>query len=118
MAAVFKTTILDRALRQERRDNERKRRETIRHIMQLLPKLADKYGFDSAFLFGSVAKPGRFHERSDMDIAVFGLSDEKYFAFMGELSQQLRRDVDVIQMEKHYLKDRIREPKSVWKKSA
>lgn len=86
--------------------------------MRLLPQFAEKYGFDRAFLFGSVAKPGRFYERSDVDIAVFGLSDEKYFAFMGEFSQQLRRDVDVIQMEKHYLKDRIREPKIVWKKNA
>jgi len=118
MPATFKTTLLDRALRQKRRDNERKRREAIEQAMRLLSKLSAQYAIERAFLFGSVARPGRFRERSDVDIAVFGLSDEKYFAFMGELSRQLSRDVDVIQMEKHYLKDRIRGPKIVWKKSA
>jgi len=118
MSAAFKTTILDRALRQKRRDNEQKRRETIQHIMRLLPRLANKYGFDRVFLFGSVAKPGRFHERSDIDIAVFGLTDEKYFSFMGELSAQVRRDVDVIQMEKHDLAKRLsRVDRIVWKRT-
>lgn len=115
MTAPFKTTILDRYLRQERRAREKKRRETIQQVRRLLPRLAAKYGLQRAFLFGSVTKAGRFRERSDLDIAVFGLADEDYFSFMAELGEQLGRDVDVIQMEKHYLKKRLKEAKIVWK---
>jgi len=117
MNKPFKTSILDQHLRKKRRENEKRRQEIIQQLQRLLPELASKYGFTRAYIFGSLAKTGRFHNHSDVDIAVAGLTDEKYFAFMAELSSQLAREVDVVQIEKHHMRERIIESGIVWTKS-
>jgi hypothetical protein len=118
MSKPFKTTILDRRLRKKRQENEKTRRETLQHLLGMLPKLAVKYGFNHAYLFGSITQKGRFRKSSDVDIAIAGLGNEKYFAFMAELSDQLGREVDVVQIEKHPLKKRIMETGMEWSRNS
>ena len=60
-----------------------------------------------AYVFGSILKNGRFHARSDIDVAVEGLSNADYFRFWAELSDRLGRDVNVVQVEKHRLGERV-----------
>jgi predicted nucleotidyltransferase len=116
MTKPFKTTLLDRHLRRQQQENERMRQETLQRLLRLLPKLAPRYGFDQAYVFGSLAKKGRFRKTSDIDLAVRGLTNEKYFSFMAELSDRLGREVDVIQLEKHHLSKRIMETGITWNK--
>jgi len=118
MVKPFKTTLLDRRLRQKQRENEKLRQQTLQRVLELLPQLAARHGFHRAYVFGSVAKKGRFRKNSDIDIAIEGLADQQYFKFMADLDEQLEREVDVIQLEKHRLKKRIVESGIEWKRNA
>ncbi len=90
----------------------------LEHLLHSLPQLAARYGFARAYVFGSLTKKGRFRKNSDVDVAVEGLTDERYFTFMAELSELTGREVDVIQIEKHHLKNRILEIGLEWKRSS
>jgi predicted nucleotidyltransferase len=118
MTRPFKTTLLDQHLRKERRENEKMRKQMLQHLLRSLPQLAARYGFPRAYVFGSLTKKGRFRKTSDVDVAVEDLTDEKYFTFMAELSELMGREVDVIQIERHHLKERIIESGIEWKKNA
>lgn len=117
MTRQFKTTLLDQHLRKERRENEKTRKQLLQHLLRALPQLAARYGFARVYVFGSLTKKGRFRKTSDVDVAIEGLTDEKYFTFMTELADLLGREVDVIQLERHHLKERIIESGIEWKKS-
>ncbi len=94
------------------------RKQLLQHLLRSLPQLAARYGFARVYVFGSLTKRGRFRKTSDVDVAVEGLTDEKYFTFMSELSELLGREVDVVQIEKHRLKNRILEIGLEWKRSS
>ena len=113
----FDTTLLDRALRQKSREREKLRRETIQKLKRAVPRLAKSYGIERVILFGSAIKPGRFHERSDVDVAVDGLATKDYFSFMSALSRAIERDVDVIQIEDEEAKKLLRKSSLVWEKT-
>lgn len=117
MMRSFDTTLLDRALRRKRQEREKLRRETIQKLKRTVPQLTKSYAIERVFLFGSAIKPGYFHERSDVDIAVYGLASENYFSFMAALSRALKRDVDVIQLEDDDAKKLLRRSSLIWKKA-
>ena len=72
--------------------------------------------FEEAYIFGSILKPGRFYNDSDIDIAVKGLKNQDFFLFMARLSDALGKDVDILQLEKHRLKDKIIKEGLLWKR--
>jgi predicted nucleotidyltransferase len=78
MIKPFKTTLLDQHLRKKRRKNEKLRQEMLQRVLDLLPQLAARYGFNRAYVFGSLVKRGRFRKNSDVDIAIEGLNNENY----------------------------------------
>lgn len=41
--------------------------------------LVHEFGATRVYLFGSLAREGRFHERSDVDIAAEGIAPEQFF---------------------------------------
>jgi uncharacterized protein len=116
MIKPFKTTLLDQRLRQKQRENEKLRQQTLRRVLDLLPQLATEYRFNHAYVFGSVTKKGRFSPYSDIDIAIEGLDNQQYFKFMADRSGRLEREVDVIQLEKHRLREEIKETCIEWNK--
>lgn len=116
MIKPFKTTLLDRRLREKQRANEKLRQETLQRVLKLLPQLAARYGFQHAYVFGSVTHKGRFRPQSDLDIAIEGLDDQHYFKFMADLYNRLEREVDVIQLERHRLQEQIKETGFEWTK--
>lgn len=118
MIKPFKTTRLDQRLRKKQRENEKLRQEMLQRVLDLLPQLAARYGFNRAYVFGSLVKRGRFRENSDVDIAIEGLNNENYFKFMTDLSAQIGREVDVIQLEKHRLQEQIKESGMAWNKKS
>jgi hypothetical protein len=113
----FDTTLLDHALRRKKQVREKLRRETIQKLKHAVPRLAKSYGIDRVVAFGSAIKPGRFHERSDVDVAVSGLANEDYFSFMSALSNAIKRDVDVVQIEEDETKKLLRKSSLIWKKT-
>ena len=78
---------------------ERLRQELIDEVKNVLETLQKKYRWDDAYIFGSLAKRDKFHTKSDVDIALSGLDKFDHFAFIGDISEMLNREVDVIRLE-------------------
>nr|HID13681.1 nucleotidyltransferase domain-containing protein [Anaerolineae bacterium] len=51
-------------------------RAEARRVAQMLVR---EFGASRVYLFGSLAREGRFHERSDVDLAVEGIAPERFF---------------------------------------
>lgn len=113
----FSTHLLDRAFVKERETRERKRQEKIAAVFEVLDALRHKIPFDQAYIFGSLAKAYRFFKDSDIDIAFAGLKDEDFFQAIAFLSRELGRDVDVLQLEGHSLRDKLMREGIRWKKN-
>jgi uncharacterized protein len=86
-------------LQEEEVLREFERSKAVQSIDAALNKLACKYTWDEIYLFGSVTKKSKFGAASDVDIAVGGLDKFKLYAFMGDISMLLMRDVDVVRLE-------------------
>ncbi len=80
----------------------------IEKILAVIGELSEKIDFEEAYLFGSVIKPFRFSERSDIDIGFVGLDDRHFFKVMSLISEEAGRDVDIVQLEDHRLADKIK----------
>lgn len=113
----FSTHLLDRALVKEREGRERQRQEQIALVLKVLDVLSHRISFEQAYIFGSLAKPHRFFEDSDVDIAFVGLRDQDFFQAIAFLSRELDREVDVLQLEDHPLQGGIAREGIRWKRS-
>ena len=113
----FSTHLLNRALLREREEREAQRQKQIALVFKALDALSRLISFDQAYIFGSLAKPHRFFKGSDVDIAFVGLKDEDFFQAIAFLSRELGRDVDVLQLEEHPLRDKIVREGIKWKKN-
>lgn len=56
-------------------------------------------GCTDIYIFGSLVN-GNFNEESDIDFAVTGLPDKKYFKVMGKLMLALENPFDLIDLER------------------
>ena len=87
--------------------------EIITHV---LDDLSGEVDFKEAYLFGSITKPFRFSEKSDIDIGFLGLSDRDFFKAMSIISKKTGFDVDLVQLEGHRLKEKIVREGTKWKR--
>ena len=110
------TALLDKAIAEKRESQERLRLRMIRKALKAVDELGKEIAFEEAWLFGSITKPFRFSERSDVDIAFAGLDDKDFFAVMSFLSEKTGHDVDVVQLEGHRLADKIKKGGIRWKR--
>ena len=55
-------------------------------------------GCGECYVFGSIAD-GRAGESSDIDLAVRGLPPEKFFYVYGQLSMQISRMIDLVDLD-------------------
>jgi predicted nucleotidyltransferase len=78
---------------------ERHRQKLVAEVQRALAELQKKYQWDEAYICGSVSKKNRFQSHSDVDIALSGLNKFDHYAFTGDISDLLNRDVDVIRLE-------------------
>lgn len=108
------TDLLDQRMQQRRDLLERDRLETLKKIQQWLDQNGLNYGIQVAYVFGSLTRPGHFHDGSDVDVAVAQISPEGHFYAMGILAGFLQRDVDLIELSKCPFQQRIRETGIKW----
>ena len=112
----FSTHLLDRALAGEGGRNERKRQEGLAAVFAALDELSHQISFEEAYVFGSLAKPYRFFEGSDVDIAFIGLRNEDFFQATAFLSREIDVEVDVLQLEGYPMGERIVREGIRWKR--
>lgn len=110
----FDTSVLDAALRERQARYEQSRVQTLAKVLDLLDLLGPDYGLQEAYVFGSLAGPGRFRPESDVDIAVVLAGAESLFRLSAELSIRLVRDVDLIELDKCFFADKIRREGVRW----
>lgn len=108
--------LLEQAIRHRKEMREELRRRLLKKIFSVLDELSPKYGYKEAYIFGSITEEGKFNPESDIDIAVTGLKNEKYFAFMAELFNKLEYEVDVVQLENSRLREKIESRGIRWTK--
>jgi predicted nucleotidyltransferase len=102
----------------QQRDLARHRRRLSVHQStrrQLREALAALIPGQRVIVFGSLTRPGRFNDRSDVDLALEteppGFSALR---LMGELSERLERPVDVILLSNCRFRDKILREGEVW----
>lgn len=90
----------------QRRQQQRCDRCQQRHQLGLVVAqqasklLKHSFGATQVVLFGSMHSSDRVHERSDVDLAVWGLSPDVYFRAVGELQAlDSRIAVDLVEAE-------------------
>jgi uncharacterized protein len=95
----YGTSLWQQRLERRSRDREVGRERTLEHAQRTLRRYFRDKRVKSAWLVGSVLRPGYFYEFSDVDVAVEGLG-EPYFEVMSELEELLGRSVDLIELER------------------
>ncbi len=111
---MSQTYLLDKVLQRKSIERERLRLASIEKAKKILKEMSKSISFEKAYLFGTITKPYRFSEESDIDIAFVGLKDEDFFSALAYLSRNLGRDVDILQLEKHRLREKIIKEGIVW----
>lgn len=82
--------------RRELAERESLRGEVLERARTVIARVAPAFPeLRSAYLFGSVMRPGRFHRRSDLDVAVETDDFETETRFWRALEDELGRPVDV-----------------------
>lgn len=112
----FSTVLIDQAINRKRNENEERRLQCIERLFDILNNLSKSIFFNEAYIFGSVVKPHRFSELSDIDIGFIGLKDKDFFKAMSFISGQIGVEVDIIQLEGHRLEDKVKREGVRWTK--
>ncbi|MDP6776146.1 MAG: nucleotidyltransferase domain-containing protein [Candidatus Latescibacteria bacterium] len=81
-------------------DDLRERDRLLKRVRQAAAVLKSRFGARRVILFGSLAHRERFHEDSDVDLAVEGLRGEAYLTAWGVVEDAIRdRSVDLVEVE-------------------
>ena len=111
---TFDFSIWEHNLARKKEENEGLRHSVLLKLDKSLKALSKKYSWKEIFIFGSVIRNGAFHENSDVDIGIEGLDPLKHYAFVGEISGLMERDVDVVVLEECGFAERIKEKVLKW----
>lgn len=95
--AVYRRTHRQRVAEARRRQAERRERAMAQKAAEML---RSRYGVGSVVLFGSLARGEVFDHRSDVDLAVTGLTERDYLRALAHLLDlDMEIDVDLVMLE-------------------
>lgn len=109
-------TVLDRVIEERRREREYLRLNTLQICKEALKSLSERIEFEFAYIFGSIVKPYRFTEFSDVDIAIQGLDSSNFLYAASFLSDFIGFEVDLVEFEKLKFKNKILSEGILWKR--
>ena len=105
-------TLLEQMERQRYQNRERLRCEERRHLREVLDQTIPGL---RVFVFGSLVKPGRFTEESDIDLALeFEPPGMTVYQLISLLGERMGRRVDVLLLEACRFKDRVLREGELW----
>lgn len=110
----FDTSVLDRAIEARRAKWERRRQATLQSVMTVLDKFLPQYGVTEAYVFGSLARPGRYHDASDIDIAVVWEDRRDFFGMAADVSRAMGQDIDILPLEQLPFAEKIKQEGVRW----
>ncbi|MEW6618218.1 MAG: nucleotidyltransferase domain-containing protein [bacterium] len=103
----MKLEIIERTYREKAEKTEFLRKELLEKTFRVVEELSGIVSFEEAYIFGSLTKPYRFGEFSDIDIALKGFDKDKLTLATSFLSRNLERDVNVVPLEEIHFAERI-----------
>lgn len=95
----FSTSLLFEIEEQKKEGLEKTRLEFLNKALTEVKNVFNQYQVQEVYLTGSVLVPYKFTPRSDIDIAVRGLSNEHYYTVLSKLEEALLRNVEIIDLE-------------------
>ncbi len=105
-------TLLEQMRRQRLEKRERDRDETRRRLRDVLARLLPGC---RVFVFGSLSKPEKFTEFSDIDLALESEpATMTVYQLISLLSEELGRSVDVVLLEECRFKEKILREGELW----
>ena len=111
-ACFSRQTLLQQLSRQRAEHHETLRLEVRQRLKNVLRQLAPA---DQVVVFGSLARPYRFTDTSDIDIALkTEPSGMTLYQLTGLLAEQMGRPVDVILLSECRFRDRIAREGETW----
>jgi predicted nucleotidyltransferase len=113
----FPTAKLDQAISDRRLKLEQERQKLLAKTLDWLNRFAINYGINKAYIFGSVIRREKFHQASDIDLAVEQINNQDYCTVISLLANYLEREVDIIKLDSCHFADRIREKGIIWTKT-
>ena len=111
---AFATYLLDEALTRRATQFESDRQATLAKVATMLQELGTRYRIERAWIFGSVIRPHRFTEDSDIDLAVEQIEPTDFFNTISAFSRYWGREVDLVELKKCHFAHRIREHGILW----
>ena len=111
------TYLLDRVLIERKEALEAERQLTFKQVKEWLEANGKRYGIEQAYIFGSLIRPHRFTQKSDIDLAVESIEAEHMFMAMTALVEALGREVDLVELCKCPFAHRIRQEGVLWTKT-
>ncbi|WP_107670373.1 nucleotidyltransferase family protein [Cyanothece sp. BG0011] len=115
--SFFSSKKLDKIISDRRLKQEKERQFILKKTQEWLDRYGSDYGIEKAYIFGSVTYPNKFHQNSDVDLAVETINPEKHFLAISLLSTYLEREVDIIKLNQCHFAHRIREKGILWMKT-
>ena len=112
----FDISLWRQATYSKRQSLERDRLDALDQTWMAIQQLRDFYQWDEIYLFGSITKPERFSQRSDIDIGIKGLNKYQHYRFISDLSGLLERGIDVVRLEDCPFAEAIVKRGVQWKK--
>ncbi|MBI4473328.1 MAG: nucleotidyltransferase domain-containing protein [Acidobacteria bacterium] len=105
-------TLLEQMERQRLDDRERSRHGAQRRLHEVLRQTIPG---ERVFVFGSLVKPGKFTDDSDIDVALESeLLNTSVYQLISLLSERMGRRVDVILLDECRFKNRILREGELW----
>ena len=105
-------TLLQRREHERGESRERLRREVL---ALLRDALRDVLPGRTVYVYGSLTQPGRFHARSDIDLALAGEEpDRSVFRIQADLEERIGRPVDLCVLTQTRLRAKIETEGERW----
>ena len=97
--AIYRATARHRE-EQERQEQERRAREAWEVAQRAAVLLKSRFDVQRVILFGSLARRDRFHQRSDIDLAVEGIEGRDFWRAWSALDTLGREwEIDLVDVE-------------------
>lgn len=94
---------------------ERRERDRISARARLREILSRYLTGREIYLFGSITRPGAFHGKSDVDLALTALpSGRTQYGLIALLEEELRRPVDLLLLPETRLREKIEREGEKW----
>ena len=104
---TFSTSLLYEIEESGKEDLEKKRHEILEQTIIEIKSVFNNSNVLEVYITGSILIPYKFTSRSDIDIAVKGLSAVDYFPILSKLEESLLRTIEIIELENCRFTDKI-----------